>query len=61
LCSIIEYTVENSTIKPTYMLTYESATQLLYLKLEEEQELQILSEAAGLRYRWRHNQALIIF
>jgi exoribonuclease II len=43
------------------MLTYESATELLYLKLEEEEELQILSEAASLRYRWRHNQALIIF
>lgn len=42
------------------MLTYESATELLYLKLEEEEELQILSEAASLRYRWRHNQALII-
>ncbi|KAJ1686518.1 hypothetical protein LUZ63_017908 [Rhynchospora breviuscula] len=56
---IMEYAVENSTIKPTYMLTYESATELLYLKLEEEEELQLLSEAASLRYKWRHDRGAI--
>lgn len=54
--SISEYSVDNSIIKPTYMLTYESATELLYLDLEEEVELKILSEAAALRLQWRRNQ-----
>ncbi|KAF3321975.1 ribonuclease II [Carex littledalei] len=57
--NIIEYAVENTTIKPTYMLTYESATELLYLNLEEEEELQILSDAASLRYKWRHDHGAL--
>lgn len=57
--SIAEYSVENSIIKPTYMLTYESATELLHLNLEEEIELKILSEAAALRLRWRREQGAI--
>ncbi|XP_055812441.1 ribonuclease II, chloroplastic/mitochondrial isoform X2 [Solanum dulcamara] len=57
--SIAEYSVENSIIKPTYMLTYESATELLHLNLEEEIELKILSEAAALRLRWRQEQGAI--
>lgn len=54
--SIAEYSVENSIIKPTYMLTYESATELLHLKLEEEAELRLLSESAALRLQWRRGQ-----
>ncbi|KAE8099382.1 hypothetical protein FH972_017367 [Carpinus fangiana] len=54
--SIAEYSVENSIIKPTYMLTYESASELLHLNLEEEVELKILSEAATLRSQWRQQQ-----
>ncbi|KAL5742746.1 hypothetical protein ACOSP7_029478 [Xanthoceras sorbifolium] len=54
--SIAEYSVDNSIIKPTYMLTYESASELLYLNLEEEGELKILSEAAVLRSQWRRQQ-----
>lgn len=57
--SIAEYTVVNSVIKPTYMLTYESASELLYLNLEEEGELRILSEAAALRLQWRRQQGAI--
>ncbi|KAA8516420.1 hypothetical protein F0562_016713 [Nyssa sinensis] len=57
--SIAEYTVNNSIIKPTYMLTYESASELLHLNLEEEVELKILSEAAGLRLQWRCQQGAI--
>lgn len=38
------------------MLTYESASELLHLNLEEEDELKILSEAAALRLRWRREQ-----
>lgn len=56
-CSIAEYSVENTIIKPTYMLTYESASELLHLNLEEEAELKILSEAAALRSKWRRSQA----
>lgn len=48
--------MENSIIKPTYMLTYESASELLSLNLEEEAELKILSEAATLRLAWRRQQ-----
>lgn len=54
--SIAEYTIENSVIKPTYMLTYESATELLYMNLEEEEELRILQEAASIRAQWRRSQ-----
>lgn len=57
--SIAEYSVDNSIIKPTYMLTYESATELLHLNLEEEAELKILSEAAALRLQWRLQQGAI--
>lgn len=56
--SIAEYTVENSVIKPTYMLTYESASELLYMNLEEEEELRILQEAASIRAQWRRSQVL---
>ncbi|XP_042046100.1 ribonuclease II, chloroplastic/mitochondrial-like isoform X2 [Salvia splendens] len=56
---IAEYSVENSIIKPTYMLTYESATELLHLNLEEEAELRLLSEAATLRFQWRRRQGAI--
>ncbi|RWR95417.1 ribonuclease II, chloroplastic/mitochondrial isoform X1 [Cinnamomum micranthum f. kanehirae] len=57
--SISEYTIDNSIIRPTYMLTYESATELLHLNLEEEAELRILSEAAALRLQWRRQQGAI--
>ncbi|XP_010922307.1 ribonuclease II, chloroplastic/mitochondrial [Elaeis guineensis] len=57
--SIAEYTVDNSVIRPTYMLTYESASELLHLNLEEEAELRILSEAASLRSQWRRHQGAI--
>ncbi|CAA2972080.1 ribonuclease II, chloroplastic mitochondrial isoform X1 [Olea europaea subsp. europaea] len=57
--SIAEYLVENSIIKPTYMLTYESASELLHLNLEEEVELRLLSEAAMLRLQWRRGQGAI--
>ncbi|XP_062225700.1 ribonuclease II, chloroplastic/mitochondrial-like [Phragmites australis] len=57
--SIAEYTIENSVIKPTYMLTYESATELLYMNLEEEEELRILQEAASIRGQWRRSQGSI--
>lgn len=58
-CSIAEYSVDNSIIKPTYMLTYESASELLHLNLDEEVELKILSEAATLRSQWRREQVII--
>ncbi|KAL6614185.1 hypothetical protein ACP70R_036455 [Stipagrostis hirtigluma subsp. patula] len=57
--SIAEYSIENSIIKPTYMLTYESATELLYMNLEEEEELRILQEAASNRAQWRRSQGSI--
>ncbi|CAM0957974.1 unnamed protein product [Alopecurus aequalis] len=57
--SIAEYTIENSIIKPTYMLTYESATELLYMNLEEEEDLRILQEAASIRAQWRCSQGSI--
>nr|POE98818.1 ribonuclease ii, chloroplastic/mitochondrial [Quercus suber] len=58
-CSIAEFSVDNSVIKPTYMLTYESASELLHLNLEEETELKILSEAATLRLQWRQQQGAV--
>ena len=54
--SIAEYSVENTIIRPTYMLTYKSASELLHLNLEEEAELKILFEAAALRLQWRKQQ-----
>lgn len=41
------------------MLTYESATELLHLNLEEEAELRILSEAALHRFQWRRSQVSV--
>ncbi|CAL9207423.1 unnamed protein product [Musa hybrid cultivar] len=57
--SIADFAIENSIIRPTYMLTYENATELLHLNLEEEGELRILSEAALLRFQWRCDQGAI--
>lgn len=57
--SIAEYAIDNSVIRPTYMLTYESASELLHLNLEEEAELRILSEAASLRSQCRRQQGAI--
>ncbi|CAN6471801.1 unnamed protein product [Victoria cruziana] len=57
--SIAEYEVQNSSIRPTYMLTYESASELLFLNLEEEAELKLLYEAATLRFQWRLRQGAI--
>ncbi|XP_068643326.1 ribonuclease II, chloroplastic/mitochondrial [Aristolochia californica] len=57
--SIAEYTIDNSIIRPSYMLTYESASELLYLNLEEEVELRVLSEAAALRLQWRRQQGAV--
>ncbi|URD84002.1 RNB [Musa troglodytarum] len=54
--SIADFAIENSIIRPTYMLTYENATELLHLNLEEEAALRILSEAALLRFQWRCDQ-----
>ena len=34
--SIAERSIDNSIIKPTYMLTYESASEFLHSNLEEE-------------------------
>ncbi|KAJ4834299.1 ribonucleotide-diphosphate reductase subunit rnr1 [Turnera subulata] len=56
---IAEYSVDNTIIRPTYMLTYTSASELLYLNLEEEVELKILSKAAALRLQWRHQQGAV--
>ncbi|KAH9327548.1 hypothetical protein KI387_007726, partial [Taxus chinensis] len=57
--SIAEHNVEISTIKPTYMMTYEEATELLALNIEEEPELSLLSKAAALRLNWRLKQGAI--
>ncbi|KAL9242492.1 hypothetical protein vseg_016484 [Gypsophila vaccaria] len=57
--SIAEYSVDNTIIKPTYMLTYESASELLHMNLEEEGELKMLSEAAALRLQWRRQQGAV--
>lgn len=56
---IAEYSVDNSIIKPTYMLTYESASELLHMNLDEEAELKHLSEAASLRLQWRCEQGAV--
>lgn len=57
--SIAEINLENSTIRPTYMMTYEGASELLALKIEEESELNLLFEAAVLRFKWRCHQGAI--
>ena len=38
------------------MLTYESATELLYMIPEEKEELGILQEAASIRTEWCRSQ-----
>lgn len=54
--SIAEFSVDNTIIKPTYMLTHESASELLNLDLAEEADLKLLSEAATSRWKWRCQQ-----
>jgi hypothetical protein len=58
---ILILSVQLTVIKPTYMLTYESASKLLHSNLEEEVELRILYEAAKLRLNWRRQQVDISF
>jgi exoribonuclease-2 len=50
--SIAEINLENSTIRPTYMMTYEGASEFLVLKIEEESELNLLSDATVLCLKW---------
>jgi exoribonuclease R len=57
--SIAEYIPETSVMKPTYILTYESATELLYMNLEEKEDLRILQEAASIRAQWRRSQVCV--
>eukprot|EP00252_Welwitschia_mirabilis_P004250 TRINITY_DN1452_c0_g1_i1.p1 TRINITY_DN1452_c0_g1~~TRINITY_DN1452_c0_g1_i1.p1 ORF type:complete len:802 (+),score=154.55 TRINITY_DN1452_c0_g1_i1:173-2578(+) len=54
--SIAETHIENSTIRPTYMMTYDVASELLNLNIEEERELNLLSKAANMRLNWRKLQ-----
>ena len=54
--NIAKYSIENSAIKPTYMLTCEGATELLYMNLEQEEEPRILQEAASIHAQWRRSQ-----
>ncbi|XP_057838680.2 ribonuclease II, chloroplastic/mitochondrial isoform X1 [Cryptomeria japonica] len=57
--SIAEHNIEVATIRPTYMMTYDEASELLFLGIEEEPELGLLSEAAVLRLKWRLKQGAI--
>ena len=52
--SIAESTIENSTILPTYKMSYEAASELLSFDLEEEVDLSLLYKAALLRKGWRN-------
>ncbi|KAJ7296299.1 hypothetical protein O6H91_Y132400 [Diphasiastrum complanatum] len=54
--SIAESTIECSTIRPTYKLSYHQASELIFMKLEEENELSLLGHAATLRRQWRKSQ-----
>ncbi|KAG6551326.1 hypothetical protein Mapa_007112 [Marchantia paleacea] len=57
--SIAEYAVMNSTIRPTYRMSYDNVTELLLMEVQEEPELYLLAEAATLRANWRHSQGAI--
>lgn len=54
--SIAEYAVMNSTVRPTYRLSYDNVTELLLMEVPEEPELYLLAEAATMRANWRHSQ-----
>ncbi|CAM6101170.1 unnamed protein product [Calypogeia fissa] len=58
--SIAEYSVMNSTICPTYKLSYDNVAELLLMYVDEEPELYLLAEAANCRAKWRTSQGAIL-
>lgn len=54
--SIAESQVMCSTIRPTYRLSYDNATELLQMNVEEEADLYLLDEVAKARREWRMAQ-----
>lgn len=59
--SVSESIVETSIIRPTYQLSYETASELLSLGVEEEAELSLLHQAAVLRNKWRLSNGALNF
>ncbi|CAK9266221.1 unnamed protein product [Sphagnum jensenii] len=57
--SLAESEVVCSTIRPTYRLSYDNATELLSMNLKEEGDLHMLAEVANLRREWRKGQGAI--
>lgn len=57
--SVAEKMIENSIVSPTYSLSYEAASELLGLSLEEEESLSLLYQAALLRRQWRHSNGAL--
>jgi hypothetical protein len=57
--SLAESEVVCSTIRPTYRLSYDNATELLSMNLKEEGDLHMLAEVANLRHEWRKGQVYI--
>jgi len=54
-----EYSIQPSTIKPTYRLTYEDVDEMLELGIEAEQELMAIAAQAKQRLSWRKAQGAI--
>ncbi|MEB3309186.1 MAG: ribonuclease R family protein [Snowella sp.] len=59
LGEVVDYTIHASLIKPTYRLTYDDVDEMLHMKIQDEQEIEILAKAASLRKSWRKSQGAI--
>lgn len=57
--SVGEYSIQPSTIRPTYRLTYDDVDEMLELGVTEEPELGYLRDWAKQRLRWREAQGSI--
>lgn len=59
LGEVVDYTIHASLIKPTYRLTYDDVDEMLLMKIQDEQEIEILAKAALSRKNWRKSQGAI--
>ncbi|MEO0707183.1 MAG: ribonuclease R family protein [Cyanobacteria bacterium J06649_5] len=54
-----DFSIQPSTVKPTYRLTYEDADEMIELGIEAEAELLAIAAAAKSRLSWRKSQGAI--
>lgn len=56
---IVDYSIQVSTVRPTYRLTYDDVDEMLELGLEAEPEIHTLAKWAQQRRNWRRAQGAV--